>query len=55
MNLFMNLFYFWIILKGEPKSFRGKLKQLRIALNSVSRGEHVPDIERHIRTVKDSS
>jgi hypothetical protein len=38
---------------GQFETLRGDLAELQINLNTVSNDEHVPDIERHIRTVKE--
>jgi hypothetical protein len=38
---------------GEFKATHGDVAVLGITINTVSRGEHVPDIERYIRTVKE--
>lgn len=42
-----------LLMDGEFESIRGELATLKITLNTVGRGEHVPDIERYIRTVKE--
>ena len=38
---------------GEFESLRGDFAEMKMALNTVSRDEHVPEIERQIRTVKE--
>jgi hypothetical protein len=38
---------------GEFEPLRGELSTLGITLNTVSRGEHVPEAERRIRTLKE--
>jgi hypothetical protein len=38
---------------GEFESIRGDLATLKINLNTTSNNEHVPEIERHIRTLKE--
>ena len=38
---------------GEFEPLRGHLADMQISLNTVSRDEHVPEVERRIRTVKD--
>ncbi|MHA7927606.1 MAG: reverse transcriptase domain-containing protein, partial [Marinobacter sp.] len=42
-----------MLLDGQFDSLRGELSLLGIELNSVGRGEHVPEAERYIRTVKE--
>ena len=42
-----------LLMDGEFESLRGDLAELQITLNTVSNDEHVPDVERHIRTVKE--
>ncbi len=42
-----------ILLDGQFESLRGDIADLHITLNTVSNDEHVPDIERYIRTVKE--
>lgn len=37
----------------DSMHIRGDLADLNITLNTVARGEHVPEIERHIRTLKE--
>ena len=39
---------------GQFDGIRGDLANLSITLNTVARGEHVPEIEHHIRTIKES-
>jgi hypothetical protein len=43
----------YILADGQFESLRADLADLGIALNCVSRDEHVPEIERCIRTVKE--
>ena len=38
---------------GEFEHMRGNLSELGIELNTASQDEHVPEIERYIRTMKD--
>jgi hypothetical protein len=38
---------------GQFEPLRAELADLQINLNTVSNDEHVPEIERHIRTVKE--
>jgi hypothetical protein len=38
---------------GQFEMLRGELATLQITLNTVAMGEHVPEIERHIRTIKE--
>eukprot|EP00978_Attheya_sp_CCMP212_P043302 scaffold280126_cov62-Attheya_sp.AAC.1 len=38
---------------GQFEPLRSELADLRINLNVVSNDEHVPEIERHIRTTKE--
>ena len=42
-----------IIADGEFEHIRGPISGLHMALNTTSNDEHVPDIERHIRTIKE--
>jgi hypothetical protein len=42
-----------MMVDGQFELLRGELAGLGIAVNCVSRDEHVPEIERHIRTVKE--
>jgi hypothetical protein len=41
-----------MMVDGQFEPLRGELAGLGIAVNCVSRDEHVPEIERHIRTLK---
>jgi Reverse transcriptase (RNA-dependent DNA polymerase) len=41
------------LLDGEFEVIRGKLAEMGMELNCTSRGEHVPEVERYIRTVKE--
>jgi Reverse transcriptase (RNA-dependent DNA polymerase) len=42
-----------ILMDGQFESLRGDLSEMKITLNTVSNDEHVPEIERHIRTIKE--
>jgi hypothetical protein len=42
-----------LMVNGKFKPLRGDLAGLGIAVNCVSQDEHVPEIERHIRTLKE--
>jgi hypothetical protein len=42
-----------MLMDGQFESIRGDLSLMQIELNCVSADEHVPEIERHIRTVKE--
>lgn len=42
-----------LLIDGEFESLRADVATLGITVNTVARGEHVPDIERYIRTVKE--
>lgn len=42
-----------MILDGEFETLRGDLASLQIALQTASHDDHVPEIERHIRTLKE--
>jgi hypothetical protein len=42
-----------LLMDGEFEPLRGELSILGITLNTVSRGEHVPEAERRIRTLKE--
>jgi hypothetical protein len=41
------------LMDGQFGVIRGDLADLNITLNTVAAGEHVPEIERHIRTIKE--
>lgn len=41
------------LMDGQFNVIRGDLAEMNITLNTVARGEHVPEIERHIRTIKE--
>ena len=41
------------LMDGQFDVIRGDLAEMNITLNVVARGEHVPEIERHIRTIKE--
>jgi hypothetical protein len=41
-----------LLMDGEFEPMRGDLAMLGISLNITSKNEHVPEIERHIRTLK---
>jgi hypothetical protein len=42
-----------LLMDGGFESLRGDLADLQITLNTVSNDKHVPDIERHIHTLKE--
>ena len=42
-----------LLVDGEFEPLRGYMSSLAITLNTASHDEHVPDIERHIRTIKE--
>ena len=42
-----------MMMDGQFENLRGDLADMQIGLNTVSNDEHVPDIERHIRTIKE--
>ena len=42
-----------ILLDGQFEPLRGELSTIGITLNTPSEDEHVPDVERYIRTVKE--
>jgi hypothetical protein len=42
-----------LLMDGQFETIRGDLAELQITLNTVARGEHVPEVERHIRTIKE--
>jgi hypothetical protein len=42
-----------LLMDGEFEPMRGDLAAMRINLNTTSNNEHVPEIERHIRTLKE--
>jgi septation ring formation regulator EzrA len=42
-----------MMMDGQFENLRGDLADMQIGLNTVSSDEHVPDIERHIRTIKE--
>ena len=41
------------LMDGQFDVIRGDLAEMNITLNTVARGEHVPEVERHIRTIKE--
>jgi Reverse transcriptase (RNA-dependent DNA polymerase) len=41
------------LMDGQFEVIRGDLAKMNITLNTVARGEHVPEVERHIRTIKE--
>jgi hypothetical protein len=44
-----------LLMDGQFETLHGDIAELRITLNTVSADEHVPNIERNIRTVKERS
>jgi len=42
-----------MLMDGQFEGLAGDLAELGITLNTVARGEHVPEVERHIRTIKE--
>jgi hypothetical protein len=42
-----------ILMDGQFEPIRGDLAGLHITLNTVANDEHVPEVERYIRTIKD--
>ena len=42
-----------MVMDGQFENLRGALADMQIALNTASNDEHVPEIERHIRTTKE--
>lgn len=42
-----------ILMDGQFEPIRGELGGLHITLNTVANDEHVPEVERYIRTIKD--
>ena len=42
-----------MLMDGQFEGLAGDLAELGITLNTVARGEHVPEVERHIRTLKE--
>jgi len=42
-----------MLMDGQFHGIQGELAEIGITLNVVARGEHVPEIERHIRTIKE--
>jgi hypothetical protein len=42
-----------MMMDSQFENLRGDLADLHIGLNTVSNNEHVPDIEQHIRTMKE--
>jgi hypothetical protein len=42
-----------MMMDGQFENLRGELADMQIGLNTVSNDEHVPDIEQHIRTIKE--
>jgi hypothetical protein len=43
----------WALMDNEFEALRGNLADLGIGLNETGRNEHVPQVERYIRTVKE--
>ena len=44
-----------LLADGQFESTRGKVADMGITLNTASPEEHVPEVERHIRTIKEKS
>ena len=42
-----------MLMDGQFHGIQGELAEIGITLNVVARGEHLPEIERHIRTIKE--
>jgi hypothetical protein len=42
-----------LLMDGEFESMHGDLGMMKINLNTTSDNEHLPEIERHIRTLKE--
>ena len=42
-----------ILMDGEFETLRGELSALQLTLNTASNDEHVPEVERYIRTLKE--
>jgi hypothetical protein len=42
-----------MLMDGQFEGLIGDLSEIGITLNTVARGEHVPEVERHIRTIKE--
>ena len=42
-----------VLMDGQFETLRSELADIQVNLNTVSANEHVPEIERHIRTVKE--
>jgi hypothetical protein len=42
-----------LLMDGQFEVLRGNLAEFQITLNTVAMGEHVPEVERHIRTIKE--
>jgi hypothetical protein len=43
----------FIFMDGQFEFLCGELADMQITLNTVANDEHVPDVERHIRTIKE--
>jgi acetolactate synthase regulatory subunit len=41
-----------VLMDGQFEPLRGDIADLQVTLNTVSNDEHVPEVERHIRTLK---
>ena len=41
------------LMDGEFDGLRGEMAEYEVALNTTARNEHVGDVERYIRTIKD--
>jgi hypothetical protein len=42
-----------LLMDGQFETLRGELATMQVTLNTVSNDEHVPEVERHIRTIKE--
>jgi hypothetical protein len=42
-----------VLMDGQFDSLRGDIADLQITLNTVARDEHVPEVERQVRTIKE--
>ena len=41
------------LMDGQFEPIRGNLSEMSITMNTVAKGEHVPEVERQIRTIKE--
>jgi hypothetical protein len=42
-----------IVMDGQFEQLRDDLASIQISINTISNDEHVPGIEKHVRTIKE--